>query len=88
MSAVTILNSEIEYKTSLRHPIQAVFGAIQNEIFSIIDFLGYNQKDFVLNMYPLTIERVDGEPVCGVLLGCIRARLGEIPVQIYPRRGH
>lgn len=76
-AAITILKNELEYKQSLRHPILAVFGVIQNEILDIIDFLGYNHKDYKINMYPLTIERVDGTPVSEILLGCIRSRLGQ-----------
>lgn len=79
MAAVTILNNELEYKPTLRHSIASVFQAIQQEVFSIIDFLGYAREDYVLSPYPLTIERVDGSPVSDILLGCIRSRLGRNP---------
>jgi hypothetical protein len=75
-SVVIILNNELEYKPTLRHSIAGVFQVIQREVFSIIDFLGYAREDYVLNPYPLTIERKDGHPVSEVLLGCIKSRLG------------
>lgn len=77
--AVTIFNNELEYKPTLRQSIVSVFHAIQYEVFSIIDFLGYSKNDFVLNPYPLTLQRVDGRPVSDILLGCIRSRLGGRP---------
>jgi len=75
--AVTILRNELEYKPTLRNSMASVFQSIQYEVFSIIDFLGYTRDEYVLNPYPLTIERVDGSPVSEILLGCIRSRLGE-----------
>jgi len=77
--AVTILNNEFEYRPTLRHSIISVFRAIQYEVFGIIEFLGYTKSDYVLNPYPLTIQRVDGHPVSEILLGCIRSRLGGRP---------
>ena len=47
-SAVTILNNELEYKPTLKHSIVGVFQAIQYEVFTIIDFLGYAREDYVL----------------------------------------
>jgi len=77
--AVTILSNELEYKPTLRNSIAGVFQSIQYEVFSIIDFLGYTREEYVLNPYPLTIERVDGSPVSEILLGCIKSRLGQRP---------
>ncbi|MCK9567865.1 hypothetical protein M0R72_02795 [Candidatus Pacearchaeota archaeon] len=76
---VTILNNEFEYKPTLRQSIASVFQAIKYEVYSIIEFLGYTKEDYVLNPYPLTIQRVDGLPVSQILLGCIRSRLGGRP---------
>ena len=76
-SAITILNNELEYKPTLRYSILSVFQAIQFEVFSIIDFLGHTRDEYVLNPYPLTIERKDGNPVSEILVGCIRSRFGE-----------
>jgi hypothetical protein len=76
MGAVTILNNELEYKPTFKNSIAGLFQVIQHEVFTIIDFLGYAREDYILNPYPLTIERKDGCPVSEVLLGCIRSRLG------------
>lgn len=77
--AITILNNELEYKPTLRQSIASVFQAIQYEVYSIIEFLGYLKEDYILNPYPLTIQREDGGPVSEILLGCIRSRLGGRP---------
>ena len=74
---VTILNNEFEYKPILRHSILSLFQAIQLEVFSVIDLLGHTRDEYVINLYPLTIERKDGEPVSDMLLECIRSRFGE-----------
>jgi hypothetical protein len=74
---VTILNNEFEYKPILRHSILSLFQAIQLEVFSVIDLLGYTRDEYVINIYPLTIERKDGKPVSDMLLECIRSRFGE-----------
>jgi hypothetical protein len=71
-----IINNELEYKPTLRHSILGLFQAIQFEVFGIIDFLGCDKNDYVINPYPLTIQRKDGCPVSNILLGCIRSRLG------------
>lgn len=73
--AVTILSSENEYKPSLRNSILSAFQAIESEIHTIIDFFGHSKNDYVIKIYPLTIERVDGKPVSDVMLECIRVRL-------------
>ena len=73
--AVTVLNSTLEYKPSLRNSILGVFSSIQQEVYSVIDFFGYKRSDYYVNIYPLTIEKVDGSPVSDALLECVRAKL-------------
>ena len=75
ISAVTIFNNEIEYKPTLRNSISSVFQAIQFEVFSIIEFFGHTKSEYIINSYPLSIERVDGKPVSELLIGCIKRRL-------------
>jgi len=74
--SVTILNSELEYKLTLRNSMVSLFQSIQREVDGVIDFLGYTKDEYVLNPYPLTIERKDGNPISEVLLECIKSRLG------------
>ena len=76
--AVTVLNNELEYKPTLRNSITAVFQAIQYEVISVIDFLGYSKNDYIITSYPLTIQRKDGGPIPEVLLGCIKSKLSGV----------
>jgi hypothetical protein len=71
-----ILNNEFDYKPTFRNSISSVFQAIKYEVLEVIDFLGYSKNDYILNPYPLSISRTDGNPVPKILLECIRARLG------------
>lgn len=73
---ITILNNDIEYKPSLRHPMLDLFGTIQNEVLSIIEFLGYDKDEYIITPYPLTIEKIDGSTIPDILSACIKSRLG------------
>jgi hypothetical protein len=70
-----LIDTKPDYTPTLRNSISSLFQIIRFEVFSIIEFLGYSKKDYVLQTYPFSLSRVDGGPVPETLLGCIKARL-------------
>jgi hypothetical protein len=70
------MTTKIEYKPIFKNSISSVFQSIRNEVFDVIEFLGYSKDDYILEQYPFLLSRVDGYPVSKTILNCIKARLG------------
>jgi KaiC/GvpD/RAD55 family RecA-like ATPase len=61
--------------THLKHSLTSMFQALINEVNEAIEECGYNSDDFVVSVYPFSLERLDKKPVDKSILHSIKRRL-------------
>lgn len=76
MNAVLKLEKIAETtNNALKNALTQTFSALVKEVHDVMDELGEDKEQYLLRIYPWTIERLDGKPVPKKLLLAIQEKL-------------
>jgi hypothetical protein len=62
-------------KSTLKNALTETFSAFSNEVHEVMADLGEDKEEYLLRIYPWSIERLDGKPVPEKLLLAIQEKL-------------
>lgn len=64
-----------EFTTELKHSLTEMFQSLTNEILDTIDNLNEDKSEYIVRIYPFSLERIDKKPIPKRVLKAIKDRL-------------